>query len=248
MSEDTATNAPTSIDDLKPGMTLNGTVTRTALYGAFVDIGIGHDALLHISQLGRPDVHNIEDAVSVGDTMTVYVLKVDREANRVALSMEPTPTMTWNQLSEGDSVTGTVVRIEKFGVFVDIGAERPGMVHVSELADGYVNSPDDVVSMGQQVEARVLKVNRKQRKIDLTMKTQVDAVEAYMDEDEVEQPTAMEMAFKRAMRETPQDYDEMYFEPQPSRRRDRSNKNRDRRRRDREQDDIINRTLRDHNK
>lgn len=247
MSEDTTTNAPMTIDDLKLGMVLEGTVTRTALYGAFVDIGIGQDALLHVSQLGRPDLRNTEDAVKVGDTMTVYVLKIDREANRVALSLEPTPSLTWNQLNEGDTVNGTVVRIEKFGVFVDIGAERPGMVHVSELADGYVNSPDDVVSVGQQVEARVLKINRKQRKIDLTMKSRVEAVEAYMDEDEVEQPTAMEMAFKRAMRDIPDE--ELYYEPeQSSRRRDRSNKGKDRRRRDREQDDIISRTLRDHNK
>lgn len=239
MSDETTTNPPESMDGLKPGMALQGTVKHLALYGAFVDINTGRDALLHISQIGKPDVRNIEDVVKVGDEITVYVLKVDRKQNRVALSMEPTPSMTWDQLREGQQVQGTVVRIEKFGVFVDIGAERPGMVHVSELADGYVNSPEDVVSVGQDVEARILKVNRRQRKIDLTMKTQVEAVEEYLEEEEDDQPTAMAMAFRRAMEgQDDEDVDEMPPRQQPRRRREGRNNV--------EQEDIISRTLRDH--
>ena len=86
MSEDVQTNAPNSIDDLKVGMELTGTVKHLELYGAFVDIGIGQDALLHISQLGK-NVKNVEDVVKVGDQITVYVLKVDKKAGRVALSI-----------------------------------------------------------------------------------------------------------------------------------------------------------------
>lgn len=242
MSDEATTNPPQTLNDLKPGMALQGTVKHLALYGAFVDINLGRDALLHISQLGNPDIRNIEDAVKVGDQITVYVLKVDEKQNRVALSLEPTPSMTWDQLREGQQVNGTVVRIEKFGVFVEIGLERPGMVHVSELADGYVSSPDDVVSVGQQVEARVLKVNRRQRKIDLTMKTQVEAVEDYMDEeDEEERPTAMAMAFRRAMegQDEDEEYEEMPRQSRQPRRRRESRNNRD-------QEDIISRTLRDH--
>lgn len=83
MSEETTQNAQVStIDDLKPGMALKGTVKRLELYGAFVDVGVNQDALLHISQLGKPNVRNVEDVVKAGDEVTVYVLKVDKAADR----------------------------------------------------------------------------------------------------------------------------------------------------------------------
>jgi ribosomal protein S1 len=234
MSAGTTTPAPGSIDELMPGMELRGTVKRIELYGAFVDIGIGHDALLHISQLGRPNVRNVEDVVKEGDEISAFVLKVDRKENRVALSLVKPPAVSWDSIKEGDAVRGTVVRLESFGVFVDIGAERPGMVHVSELADGFVKSPSDVVSVGQEVEARVLKINRKKRQIDLTMKTRLEEkVETIMADDDNEPlPTAMELALRRAME-----------------RQDNQNDRADRRRKDdqrirQEQDDIIARTLR----
>jgi small subunit ribosomal protein S1 len=237
MSEEVKTNAPVSADDLKTGMALKGVVKRLELYGAFVDIGVGQDGLLHISQLGKTRVRNVEDVLKVGDEITVYILKVDKQAGRVALSLVEPPAMTWDQLREGQTVTGRVVRIEKFGVFVEIGAERPGMVHVSELAEGFVENPSDVVSVGQDVEARILKVNRKKRQIDLTMKEQnqhsyqADMVD---DEEEAEEvPTAMALAFRRAM-EAQEDADEV------------ARKNKKRGDSSSEQDDIIARTLRNH--
>jgi small subunit ribosomal protein S1 len=237
MSEEVKVNTPVSADDLKTGMALKGVVKRLELYGAFVDIGVGQDGLLHISQLGKTRVRNVEDVLKVGDEITVYILKVDKQAGRVALSLVEPPAMTWDQLQEGQTVTGRVVRIEKFGVFVEIGAERPGMVHVSELAEGFVESPSDVVSVGQDVEARILKVNRKKRQIDLTMKDQNQhSYQADMadDEEEAEEvPTAMALAFRRAM-EAQEDADEV------------ARKNKKRGDSSSEQDDIIARTLRNH--
>jgi predicted RNA-binding protein with RPS1 domain len=109
--------------------------------------------------------------------------------------------LPWDSIQRNTLYNGIITRIEKFGAFVDIGAERPGMVHVSEMADGYVQSPSDVVKVGQAVEVRVIKLNKKNRQIDLTMKTpkeevaKVAAPEAAEDEN---LPTAMELALRRA--------------------------------------------------
>src|SRR5215510_13645558 len=158
MTEEGNVSAPTSVSELVPKMELKGTVKRIELYGAFVDIGVGQDALLHISQLGKPNVRNVEDVVKAGDEITVYVLKVDPAANRVALSLVKPPDFTWEDLHEGQIINGKVVRVESYGLFVDIGAERPGMIHVSELSDNYVGSPSDVAKVGDVVQARVIKI------------------------------------------------------------------------------------------
>jgi ribosomal protein S1 len=232
MSDDVK-NAPSKVEDLKVGMGLKGTVKRLELYGAFVDIGVGQDALLHISQLGKK-VQKLDEHFKPGDQIDVYVLKID-DAGRVALSAEKPPERTWNEIKEGETYPGTVVRIEKFGVFVDIGAERPGMVHVSELAEGFVKDPVDVVSAGQEVQVRVLKVNRKKRQIDLSMKTQSEA-EAYdyADDEDESMMTAMEIAFRRAQQAA------------GDKREIRAAREAKRERRRNQQDDIIARTLRHH--
>lgn len=236
MSEETNTNAPKSVNDLTPKMELKGTVKRIELFGAFVDIGVGQDALLHISQLGKPNVRNVEDVVKAGDEITVYVLKVDPAAGRVALSLVKPPDVTWDDLREGNIVTGKIVRVESFGAFVDIGAERPGMIHVSELSDNYVGSASDVAKVGEVVQARIIKVDRKGRKIDLSLKAAEEPVQMPQDEEEDSNiPTAMELALREAM-----DSKETSRDRRDKRERDKRDKQR------REQDDIIARTLRDH--
>jgi ribosomal protein S1 len=107
------------------------------------------------------------------------------------------PALPWSSIDVGATYRGTVIRIEKFGAFVDIGAERPGMVHVSEMADGYVGSPDDVVRVGDVIDVRVIKVNRKRRQIDLSMKDD-SPIEVELDDDTEAVPTAMELALRRA--------------------------------------------------
>lgn len=232
MSEDatTTTDAPKTIEALKPAMALEGTVKRIELYGAFVDIGIGKDALLHISQLGKK-VRDVKDVLKVEDKVTVYVLKVDKDAGRIALSLTKPAEVTWDQISVGDKLQGKVTRIEKFGVFVDIGAERAGMVHVSELTDGFVKSPEDVVSLQQEVEVRVIKLDRRKRQIDLSMKDEIEPIEAYQEEME-DIPTAMELAFRKAM-----DSSDDVEEAKASRKRSKQQRRE-------EQDEIIARTLR----
>jgi transcriptional accessory protein Tex/SPT6 len=236
MSEEVSVSVPTSVSELLPKMELKGTVKRIELYGAFVDIGVGQDALLHISQLGAANVRNVGDVVKEGDEITVYVMKVDAAQGKVALTLVKPPDFSWDDLKEGATVQGKVVRVEGFGVFVDIGAERPGMIHVSELSDNYVSSPSDVVKIGDVVQARIIKINRKKRQIDMSMKTAVEIIEIEPEEEDANIPTAMELALRQAM-----------TEEKGSVRNRRENRNRDRRdRMMREQEDIIARTLKNH--
>ena len=113
--------------------------------------------------------------------------------------------MDWREIKPDMELVGTVTRIEKYGVFVDIQAERPGLVHISEMAHGYVRTPTDIVQKGDQVNVKVLKVNRRKKQIKLSMKAleepPVDeyAIEDDDDEKREETPTAFEAAIRKAM-------------------------------------------------
>lgn len=194
-----------TIADIKPKMELHGKVKKVELFGAFVDVGVGCDGLLHISQLSTEHIKNVSDVVKEGDEVTVWVRNVDVDQCRIDLTMIRPPGVLWSEISEGQVLTGKVVRVERFGAFVDVGAERPGMVHVSEMATGYVNSPQEVVKIGDDVQVKVIKVNRKKKQIDLSMKALEEPVAppaASPEEDDGDPPTAMELALRRAMQGT----------------------------------------------
>lgn len=176
-------------------------VTRTELYGAFVDVGADKDGLVHISMLQKGNVKRVEDVVQTGQQVQVWVHRVDAGAGRLELSMLRPVATKWKDIKPGLTLQGKVVRLEGFGAFVDVGAERPGLVHISEMSNDYVRSPGDVVSVGDEVEVRVLDVDRKKRQIKLSMKS-VEVMEEIEEDEPVEElPTAMELALRQAMGE-----------------------------------------------
>ena len=184
---------------LEIGAEVRGTVRNISIYGALVDVGTGQDALLHSSQVAQDEGRSFEEIAQPGAEITAYVYKT-RPDGHVALTMEKPPSIPWQTIRQGNTYSGEVIRVEKFGVFVDFGAERPGMVHVSEMADGYVKSPSDVASVGQVVEVRVIKKNGRPRQIDLSMKPAPEEAMIIEDDDEEDEvPTAMAQAFQRAM-------------------------------------------------
>jgi transcriptional accessory protein Tex/SPT6 len=193
-----------SLQELKPKQELRGTVKNIELFGAFVDVGAGVDGLLHISQISTEAVKNVGDVLKQGDEITVWVRKVDTAQGRLDLTMIKPLGLAWNEIRDGMVVTGNVVKIERFGVFVEIGAERPGMIHVSELAGDYVEKPEDVVKIGDEITAKVIKVNRKRKQIDLSRKAMAEPTSTAMEEEEDDTPamTAMELALRNAMRGT----------------------------------------------
>jgi predicted RNA-binding protein with RPS1 domain len=158
--------------DLKPKMHYTGTVVKTGLAGAIIDIGTGKPAVIHISQIvpESPDqpIKRVEDVLKVGQQVEVWVKRA--KDDRVELTMIKPLDMEWRDIKKGMTVKGTVVRLEKFGAFVEIGAERPGLIHISEMAHGYVRQPTDVVNEGDEIEAQVIDVNRKKKQIKLSIK------------------------------------------------------------------------------
>jgi len=199
VTEEIPTN---SLGDVEPKMKLTGRVKQIQLAGAILDVGLEEcDAVLHISQIRHKRVKNVRDVLEEGQTIEVWVRNVDKENQRLNVTMIQPPEVSWEDLEPGQVYKGKVIRLEKFGVFVDIGAERPGLVHISELAHDYVKTPGEVVERGDEVEVKVIGVNLKKNQIDLSMKALQASpeTEAFSDEPAEELPTAMALALKRAM-------------------------------------------------
>ncbi len=195
MPEETTTTQPTSIKDLRPKMKLEGTVTRTELYGAFVDLGLEREGMIHISRMARRRVNKVSDKLKVGDKVTVWVVNVDQENGRIGLTMVEPPEVDWSELAVGQVRKGKVVRMERYGAFVDIGAERPGLLHVKEMGR-YVRNPNEVVKEGEEIEVRIIGLNPKKHQIDLSL----DMGDSEPMDDDEEEPmlSPMELAFRRA--------------------------------------------------
>lgn len=206
--EQDSTPKPSRISDLEPKIRLTGTVQRLELYGAFVDIGVGVNAILHISKLGER-VNRVSEVLSIGDEIEVWVETVDPGREQVTVTMVEPLAVEWRDLKQGQIYSGTITRLEKYGAFVDIGAEKDGLVHISELSHDYVKHPSEAVKVGDVIQVQVIGFNKRKRRIDLSRKVLLDSPEAIVEEeepevedDEVVLPTAMEIALRRAMSQT----------------------------------------------
>ncbi len=153
---------------LEPKTKLSGKILKTTLAGALVDIGQSLPGVIHISQLQQEAVNKVEDVVKEGQTVEVWVRRVKKD--RIELTMIEPLGFEWKEIVPDMIVKGKVVRIETYGAFVDFGAERPGLIHVSELTHGYVKTAGEIVKEGDEIEAKVLDVDRRKRQIRLSMK------------------------------------------------------------------------------
>ncbi|MDF1520283.1 MAG: S1 RNA-binding domain-containing protein [Brevefilum sp.] len=192
-----------------------GTVLKTTLQGALVDIGSQKPAFIHISQAVKNDdpkkqINSINEVLEVGQKLDFWVKRVRKD--RIELTMKEPLALEWREIKPDMTVKGKVVRLETFGAFVEIGAERPGLIHISELAHSYVRTPGEVVREGDEVEAKVLEVNRRKKQIKLSIKAlqvlpenlqmpEPPASKKQQEEEEPKEPdlTAMEIALRSAM-------------------------------------------------
>jgi len=232
METDTlATQAETTTQELsnvKRKMHFTGTVLKTMLAGAVIDIGQEVPGVVHISQLREEPVNRVEDVIQVGQQVDVWVRRVFPKKKRIELTMIKPLDLEWREIDKDMVIKGKITRLEKFGVFVDIGAERSGLVHISEMTHGYIKSPGDMVKEGDEVEVKVLDVNRKKKQIKLSMKAleeppvkvvkeqpqpkeQPKPVVEETEEKEEPVPTAMAMALREAMeRSKDRDHEQSY--------------------------------------
>jgi predicted RNA-binding protein with RPS1 domain len=192
------------LTDLKPKKRLQGTVEKIELFGAFINVGLDTLGLVHISKVKRGPVNRIEDILQEGQEVEVWVQKVDANTNRLELTMIRPIELDWNEVKPGLKMKGKVVRLEKFGAFVDIGAERPGLVHVSEMSSEYVADPSEILKVDDEIDVAVIDLDRKKKQIRLSIRAAEEVEDLTDDEvEEEEPPTAMEVALRKAMDEEP---------------------------------------------
>ncbi len=151
-----------------------GKVTRLADFGAFVDLGSGVEGLVHISELSWNRVKHPQEVLKTGDTVEVLVTKVDPATKRISLSIKQIQEHPWyatiQQFAEGNVYPGTVVRLESFGAFIRLAPGIDGLAHVSQIADRRISKPDEVLKVGEEVRAKILKIDMANRKVSISLK------------------------------------------------------------------------------
>jgi small subunit ribosomal protein S1 len=173
------------LDSIKVGSTIEGTVQRLTDFGAFVDIG-GIDGLVHISQLSHTHIDKPSDVVQEGQTVTVKVLAVDRDNERISLSIKETLPGPWANIADkvkvGDVLEGEVRRLVSFGAFVEILPGVEGLVHISQISNKHIGTPQEVLDENQSVKVKVLDVNESEQRISLSIRELEESPKA-TDED-----------------------------------------------------------------
>lgn len=166
---------------LEEGSVVSGEVVRLTNFGAFVNVG-GVDGLVHISEIAHERIDHPKDKLSKGDKVDVKVLNVDKEQERISLSIKDTLPGPWDNIEEdlapGTVTKGTVKRVTDFGAFVEVKPGVEGLVHISEMAHKHVETPHEVVAKDEEIDVKVLSVNPSEERISLSIKALSEDVES----------------------------------------------------------------------
>src|SRR5215217_2805362 len=161
------------LTSLEEGMIVKGTVSNLVDFGAFVDLE-GIDGLIHISELSWQHVDHPSEVVEVGEEVEVKVLEVDRDRERISLGLKQTRKDPWQEIVErvnvGEQIHGRVTKLVSFGAFVEVAEGVEGLIHISELAEHHVETPDEIVRSGDEVDARIIDVDAKRRRLSLSLR------------------------------------------------------------------------------
>lgn len=161
------------LERLEPGAVRQGRVTSLCDFGAFVDIG-GADGLVHLSELSWSRVKHPEELLKVGDAVNVYVLSVDEDKKRIALSIKRTQPEPWSTVTDryhiGQEVTGVITQLTAFGAFARLEDGIEGLVHISEMSDDRIQHPRDVLAEGDTIHARIIRIDPARKRIGLSLR------------------------------------------------------------------------------
>lgn len=168
-----AENKQKVLEDIQAGDVIEGKVQRLTDFGAFVDIG-GVDGLVHISQLSHEHVEKPSDVLAEGQEVKVKVLSIDRDSERISLSIKETLPGPWENIADrapiGSELEGTVKRLVSYGAFVEVFPGVEGLVHISQISNRHIGTPHEVLEEGQNVKVKVLDANEEEHRLSLSMK------------------------------------------------------------------------------
>src|SRR5215210_171323 len=174
------------LTSLEEGMIVRGTVSNLVDFGAFVDLE-GIDGLIHISELSWQHVDHPSEVVEVGEEVEVKVLEVDRDRERISLGLKQTRKDPWQEIVEqvnvGEQIQGRVTKLVSFGAFVEVAEGVEGLIHISELAEHHVETPDEIVRSGDEVDARIIDVDARRRRLSLSLRPKKEEREDRGDRD-----------------------------------------------------------------
>ena len=160
-------------EKLEAGQIVKGTVKRLVDYGAFIDVG-GIDGLAHISDLSWKRISNPSEVLKVGDEVDVYIKNVDPETRRISLSIKNTQQDPWlekaEKYSEGQEIEGKIVKLAKFGAFMEIEPDFDGLIPMGELSDRRIESADEAVQLDEVVKVKIMRIDKQRKRISLSIK------------------------------------------------------------------------------
>ncbi len=196
LEEENAVQAAILRETLSEGMVLKGRVSSMKEYGAFVDLG-GLEGMLHISEIGHSRIGHPSEVLSVDQQIDVKILKIDppvgaRKEERISLSIKAMHDSPWESVGDtlktGQQVTGTVVRLQPFGAFIELSPGLEGLAHISELGGGKrINHPRDVLNEGQSISVTILGIDPIQKRVSLTLRSPDEIPDADADRKAVQQ-------------------------------------------------------------
>jgi small subunit ribosomal protein S1 len=161
------------LERLQPGLIIEGQISNIVDFGAFVDLD-GIDGLIHISELSWSHVNHPSEVLTIGETVEVKVLDIDRDRQRISLGLKQTQEDPWQRVVDtyhvGDELEGTVTKVVAFGAFVEILEGVEGLVHISELAQQHVENPREIVQPGDEVKVKILEIDSERRRLSLSIK------------------------------------------------------------------------------
>ena len=179
------------IEEIEEGQVRKGKVTGLSNFGAFVDLG-GADGLIHISELSWEAIKSPSEVVTVGDEMDVYILKIDRDNLKIALSLRRLKPEPWDEVGEkfqvDQIVKGTVTKLANFGAFARIDTGIEGLIHISELSLKVIKHPKDVVNEGDELDLKIIRIEPERRRLGLSLKQANDelGLEDIVDQKEID--------------------------------------------------------------